>query len=232
MVSPILPEEDKCAKLEISSQTSCYKKLYKESYAELKNVYTNLKQILNSELKEDMKKETKFLRNTSKEYCKDARFIGWVNKRSEYKCMFYFTYNWINYLKKGFGRENLNSSIEGTYHDGFNDYVYIERKGDFYHFRIKIVQGITSHSGEIEGKIPINQSNFTFIQGEDSQARDSKLDCSQCDSEDTTDMSESNKCHLNFKIEPYIIEIKEDYDFFCRNHGANAQFTGKYRKIK
>lgn len=231
LISPILPKEDRCSKFEISSQTSCYKKLYQESYDELSNVYSNFNQTLNSELKEDMKKETKWLLNSSKQYCKDVRFVQELNERNKYKCMYDFTSNWINYLKKGFGRENLNKSIEGTYHDGFRDYIYIKRKGNFYQFRIKVVQGITSHSGEIEGKIPINQSNFTFVQVEDSQSKDLELDCSNCDREDTTDMSDSNKCKLNFKIEPYIIEVKEDSNFGCP-HGAGASFTGKYRKIK
>lgn len=211
LIFPIYSADD-CKSLKSETQMlSCYKKLWQEEDKKLNEVYQSLTKKISSKEKEEMKLDSRTWINKKEVFCMDERYTGDPNSikknSSYYSCLFDFTQSRVEYLKKAFGKENVSSAVDGIYSDGDGGTIEIKKTKDGYEFNATCVRGFTSHNGEITGIIPKLKNKLTW--------KDSP--------KDTT-------CELEFIFSDYKIEINEkECSAF---HGANAYFSGIYRKIK
>jgi uncharacterized protein YecT (DUF1311 family) len=208
----IFSETHKCDSLETESKKlSCYKKEWESVDKKLNKTYQSLKNKLPKNEAEEMKLDSRQWIAKKESYCTDVRYTGDPDAEkknsSYYSCLLSFTSSRLEFLKKGFGKENISKKFEGSYSDGDGGWMEIKKTKNGYQFQISCSRGPTSHTGEITGTIRKPQKSFKW--------KESLSD---------------GECDLDFEISDYTITVTEQE---CSNfHGANGYFSGKYRKMK
>ncbi|MDX1960382.1 MAG: lysozyme inhibitor LprI family protein [Leptospiraceae bacterium] len=196
---------------EETQKLSCFKKKFSKVDKELNEVYKELLNKIPKELANEMKIESRTWIKRKESFCKDERVTGDSESSKEnssyYSCVLGFTESRIPFLKSAFGRENLSNELSGEYQDADGGELKLKMNKNKLEFMISVVRGPTSHIGEVSGKFEPTSKKILW-----------------------KNKPNSEECELKFIFKDYVVEIEE---VKCSElHGANAYFTGKYRKIK